>query len=61
MNSKDETNLEKYRATWRREAHERAVKEADQAGRGADREVFIRKREGEIYAELEKLGMKDLH
>jgi hypothetical protein len=49
------------RATWHEEAHKTAVIEADQKGfQGAKREDFIKARQAERYAELEKLGMENL-
>ena len=59
--SDDELKWEDLRMGWRENAHNQAVAEADADGvQGAEREAFINKREGEIYAELEKIGTENL-
>jgi hypothetical protein len=46
-------------STWREDAHKTAVLEADRSGlRGPERDEFIKAREAERYAELEKLAME---
>lgn len=54
-------NLDECRATWREEAHRRAVEESKQTGlENVELEIFIRNREADLYAELEKLGQENL-
>ncbi len=52
---------ENLKMGWRENAHNHAVAEANQQGlQGAERDAFLRKREPEIYAELEKIGRENL-
>ena len=54
-------NMDECRATSREEAHRRAVEEAKETGlENVEREIFIRNREADIYAELEKLGKENI-
>ena len=58
---RDKRTMEDCRATWREEAHNLAVKEADDAAlKGAEREAFIQERKRQRYTELEKLGAENI-
>ncbi len=60
MDEKQRTLLD-CQSTWRDEAHKTAATEADHKRlQGHAREDFIKEREAERYAELEKLGMDNL-
>ena len=59
--NEDERIAEDFRMNWHEAAHKRAVAEANQEGlEGAEREVFIKKREAEVYTELESEARKGL-
>ena len=56
-----DSNMDECRATWHEEAHRRAVEESKQTGlENVELEIFIRNREADLYAELEKLGQENL-
>ena len=51
------TVIEECRASWREDAHKKAIRDADFVGlKGTNRELYIRGRERFHYEALERLG-----
>jgi hypothetical protein len=51
------TVMEACRASWREDAHKKAIRDAEFVGlEGTNRELYIRERERFHYAALERLG-----